>query len=331
VQRYIPDPLLIHGYKFDLRIYVVVTSYCPLRIYMYKDSLVRLSTCLYSTSQKTASVREMHLTNYSVNKHSPQYVANNEEGEATPNAAPDADGPGSFKWSMPQLREYLMASDVDCDLMMARIKDTIIKTLIAVEPEMVGTSGSRGSSPAFEIYGFDVLVDRSLKPWVLEVNIMPSFSSSSNYDKRVKTMLMCDTFQLVGLQAFNWRAEASAAKKRQEARRQGRSVPGSRPKSAARYQAWRQNPGELADEDWVMICAIYEEYMRRGRFEAIYPFEVAPGSYSSLFDTSRYLNEVVDTWLRLGGPALFTAEGRAQAGVAIPDWVPVADGSTVAV
>ena len=109
MQRYIPNPLLIHGYKFDLRIYVVVTSYCPLRIYMYKDSLVRLSTELYSTSQKTASVREMHLTNYSVNKHSPQYVANEGEGEATPNATPDADGPGSFKWSMPQLREYLMA------------------------------------------------------------------------------------------------------------------------------------------------------------------------------------------------------------------------------
>merc|ERR1719240_391048 len=136
---------------------------------------------------------------------------------------------------------------------------------------------------------------------------------------------MCATFQLFGLQAFNWKHEASEAKKRQEDRRQGR-LKAPRPSSAARHQAWRANPGELADEDWVMLCAIYEEYMRRGRFEAIYPFEVAPGSYASLFDTSRYLNEVVDTWLRLGGPALFTAEGRAQAGVAIPDWVPVADG-----
>merc|ERR1719171_1358896 len=136
---------------------------------------------------------------------------------------------------MPQLREYLKASNIDCDVMEARIKDTIIKTLIAVEPEMVGSRGNKeGSSPAFEIYGFDVLVDRSLKPWVLEVNIMPSFSSSSNYDKRVKTMLMCDTFQLVGLQAFNWKHEANEAKKRQEARRQGRSA--ARPKSGSRYQ-----------------------------------------------------------------------------------------------
>ena len=136
--------------------------------------------------------------------------------------------------------------------MMARIKDTIIKTLIALEPQMVGTQGTRAaSSPSFEIYGFDVLVDQALKPWVLEVNIMPSFSSSSAYDKRVKTMLMCDAFQLVGLQAFNWRHEATAAKKRQEDRRQGRSAP--RPKSASRYQAWRANPGELADEDWVML------------------------------------------------------------------------------
>ena len=41
VQRYIQNPLLIGGYKFDLRLYVCVPSFHPLTIYMYKEGIVR--------------------------------------------------------------------------------------------------------------------------------------------------------------------------------------------------------------------------------------------------------------------------------------------------
>lgn len=47
VSRYISNPLLINGYKFDLRIYVWVTSYEPLRIYVYKEGLVRFASEQY--------------------------------------------------------------------------------------------------------------------------------------------------------------------------------------------------------------------------------------------------------------------------------------------
>jgi hypothetical protein len=47
VSRYISNPLLINGFKFDLRIYVCVTSYEPLRIYVYKEGLVRFASEQY--------------------------------------------------------------------------------------------------------------------------------------------------------------------------------------------------------------------------------------------------------------------------------------------
>jgi hypothetical protein len=55
----------------------------------------------------------------------------------------------------------------------------------------------------FELYGFDVMIDANLKPWVLEVNVLPSLSSSSNFDKKIKTQLVCDTLTLVGILGYD--------------------------------------------------------------------------------------------------------------------------------
>jgi len=44
-----------------------------------------------------------------------------------------------------------------------------------------------------------VLIDANFKPWLLEVNILPSLSSSSSLDKKVKCTLMADVFTLVGM------------------------------------------------------------------------------------------------------------------------------------
>jgi hypothetical protein len=55
----------------------------------------------------------------------------------------------------------------------------------------------------FEIYGFDILLDSKLKPHLLEINISPSLSSSSPLDKKIKTTLICDTLNLIGVTPYD--------------------------------------------------------------------------------------------------------------------------------
>lgn len=59
ISRYVDNPLLIGGKKFDLRIYVLVTSYRPLRAYQYVHGFARYSTC--SACMNAVLVHALHL------------------------------------------------------------------------------------------------------------------------------------------------------------------------------------------------------------------------------------------------------------------------------
>jgi len=89
-------PHLIHDHKYDLRIYVLITCYDPLTIYLYQDGLVRFATEPYSTKNKNS--RFAHLTNFSVNKRNADYQYNN-------STEADDDSENTSKWSLKTLRQ----------------------------------------------------------------------------------------------------------------------------------------------------------------------------------------------------------------------------------
>ena len=51
----------------------------------------------------------------------------------------------------------------------------------------------------FQILGFDVLIDKNIKPWLIEVNHAPSLATDSAFDLSVKKSLIEDTLKILNL------------------------------------------------------------------------------------------------------------------------------------
>merc|ERR1719228_2148038 len=187
VQRYVARPYLINETKFDLRLYVLVTSMNPLRIYLYDDGLVRFATNKYTNESSKVHDVFTHLTNYSINKKSASYLSNEEAQEAQ-----------GHKWTLKTLWRHFDAEGIDHSVIWEKIKDLMIKTVISAESSMVNLFQNNVASrySCFELFGFDILLDSRLKPWLIEVNISPSLHSSSSLDLDVKSPLATEVFNM---------------------------------------------------------------------------------------------------------------------------------------
>jgi tubulin polyglutamylase TTLL9 len=75
-----------------------------------------------------------------------------------------------------------------------KIQEVVIKTLESVQKVM-----SAERSHSFELYGFDVLLDSKLNPWLIEVNGSPSMTANTFSDQEMKMGILDDTLSVVDL------------------------------------------------------------------------------------------------------------------------------------
>ena len=198
VCKYIENPLLINGLKFDLRIYVAVTSFFPLRVFIYKEGLARFATETYrDDAYKNPFI---HLTNYSINKKSKKFALLNQDLEDE-----DLHEASGSKWTLTAFRRFLRENQIDDNLMWEKIESCVARSLLAIEDTCATATQdwAKYRNSCFELFGFDVLIDDKLDPWVLEVNLSPSLSVESNLDFGVKTTMISDLFNIIGFDLFD--------------------------------------------------------------------------------------------------------------------------------
>ena len=183
MQRYIKNPLLLNGYKFDLRIYVLVTSVNPLEIFIYKEGFGRFSTVPYTLDPTDKSNKYVHLTNVSINKYNLKNYDCNQQDRIY----------GGSKVSLATLRKTFMQDlQIDWDnVVWTQIKQVCVKAMVAAQNDIPFNPN------CFDLYGFDVILDEDLKCWLLEINASPSLSCDTLLDDMIKQRLIDDTIDLI--------------------------------------------------------------------------------------------------------------------------------------
>jgi hypothetical protein len=245
VQRYIERPLLLDGYKFDLRLYVCVTSMNPLEAFIYREGFTRLSTEPYSTDPRDMSNRYIHLTNSSINRHNDNQVQQRSilaRGELS----------GGSKCSLKYLQTRLREMGIEWAPVWHEVVGVCLKTLYCVQDVIPGNANS------FELFGFDVLIDADLKPWLIEVNSSPSLSRENALDYEIKDRMVHDTLLLATPPAFDRDLLSELLKKRLS----------ERPKS--RWNLDKDLPGWMPAQPYLACPCVPRRATRDGRARALH-------------------------------------------------------------
>ena len=176
ISRYIDNPFLIDGKKFDLRMYVLVTSFRPLKVYLFKLGFCRFCAAKYDANGQELDNVYAHLTNVSVQKHGSEY--NSTHGG---------------KFSIQNLKLYLECTrgKVPTENLFKHIKWLIVHSLKSVSYIITN------DRHCFECYGYDIIIDNQLKPWLIEVNSSPSLVSTTCNDRILKYKLIDNIISVV--------------------------------------------------------------------------------------------------------------------------------------
>ena len=192
LEKYIYNPHLINRRKYDMRLYVLVTGFRPLKIYIYDNGIIRFCSEKYTTDAEKFNNNYVHITNYSVNKAID--ILRRGEKEV------DFD----IKWSLLALKGYFLEKKLNFEPIWRRIKDIAIKTILSVFD--LATPALKAfkltSCNLFELYGLDIILDNALNPWLLECNINPSLNCDTDVDVKVKSKLITDILNIIGLVPF---------------------------------------------------------------------------------------------------------------------------------
>ncbi|MCK0746004.1 hypothetical protein [Chromohalobacter nigrandesensis] len=278
VQEYLDDPHTIRGHKYVLRLYVLLASLDPLRLYVFRQGFAKLASAPYDRDD-TANLFSQ-LTNPDINTRNT-----------------DAEVPVEFI-DLERYRAWLREQGHDDDALFARLHDQLTLTVIAALDTFRQRCDDEGvdARGGYELLGIDCLIDADLKPWVLECNLSPSLGvcagpeSGGILEESIKRQLVEDMVSLVDLDGQEVPAASDASPRallddtRRELARAGdflRLYPSADPVDHLAFFTW---PSRL---DWHLAKALTASPLPEPRLQRGDVCELIDDDRLALYDTRR--------------------------------------------
>ncbi|XP_031235709.1 inactive polyglycylase TTLL10 isoform X2 [Mastomys coucha] len=179
VQRYVQNPLLLDGKKFDVRSYMLIACAMPFMVF-FGHGYARLTLSLYNPHSSDLSG---HLTNQFMQKKSPLYMLLKE----------------STVWSMEHLNRYIndkfrktkgLPRDWVFTTFTKRMQQIMSHCFLAVKSKLECKLGY------FDLIGCDFLIDENFKVWLLEMNSNPALHTNCEVLKEVIPGVVMETLDL---------------------------------------------------------------------------------------------------------------------------------------
>lgn len=178
VQRYLKNPLLISGRKFDVRAYAMITSVNgTLKGYMYRDVYFRTSSKPFSLDD--LSNRYVHLTNDAIQQN--------------------ADDFGKFesanKLSIHDFQRYLDLHHEGKNISFMRDIFPRMERLVTDSFRAVYSVLSK-SQNSFEVFGYDFMIDSDFMVWMIECNTNPCLEINCPLLTRIIPEVLDNSFRI---------------------------------------------------------------------------------------------------------------------------------------
>ncbi|XP_070207310.1 protein polyglycylase TTLL10-like [Littorina saxatilis] len=184
VQRYLTNPLLLEGRKFDIRAYMLVASTAPYLV-LFHHGYIRLSCLKYNDNDTNLTT---HLTNQFVQKKDPTYKDVKED----------------TTWTMAKFNDYInkhcaeekgLEEDWTYNTLTKHMQRIMLHCFNSVKHKLQCKLGY------FDLYGLDFMVDTDMKVWLIEINANPALHVNCEALKEVIPGVVEETIR-VSIEAF---------------------------------------------------------------------------------------------------------------------------------
>ncbi|KAH8383862.1 hypothetical protein KR009_010933, partial [Drosophila setifemur] len=186
VQEFVQRPFLVDGYKFDIGVYVVITSVNPLRAYIYTgDVLFRYCPVKYypfdPENVDKYIVGDDYLPTWEVPSLKKYY--------------------NRFGGSMRTVFEaYVRDQGMDPSKIWPQVEHIVRTTIAAKEKDIMGILRNYRTHNFFDLMRFDLFIDENLKVSLMEANMSPNLSSAHfKPNSLLYEQVIYSVFNMVGI------------------------------------------------------------------------------------------------------------------------------------